>query len=156
MGEEPAAAALTRRHTVLCVDDEPPVLNALHRLLRGQPYELLSTHDPGQALAWAGSRDPSLVIADYRMPAMDGIELLERVRERRIAALSAVLLVKPWDSDSSWRNCGGASPTARRRPAGDRRGEARARRGREARALRVNLGREPRFKRTCISSCHVP
>lgn len=64
---------------VLLVDDEPPVLRAVERLLRGEPYDLLTTPDPLKALEWILSRKVSLVIADYRMPELCGSDLLEKV-----------------------------------------------------------------------------
>ena len=62
---------------VLCVDDDAPILKALERLLREEPYELLTTRNPREALKLLDSRDISLIIADYRMPEMTGTELLE-------------------------------------------------------------------------------
>jgi DNA-binding NtrC family response regulator len=61
----------------------------MERLLREEPYRLMTTQDPGQALEWVGSHEVSLVIADYRMPGMSGTDLLEAVwafspRTRRI------------------------------------------------------------------------
>jgi DNA-binding NtrC family response regulator len=66
-----------RRPLVLCVDDDAPILKALERLLRDEPYQLLTTQNPREALEVLRSRDISLVIADYRMPEMTGTELLE-------------------------------------------------------------------------------
>jgi DNA-binding NtrC family response regulator len=70
-----------RRHLVVLLDDEPRILSSLARLLRNDPLELLTTDAPGKALEWIRTREVSLVIADYRMPAMDGIRFLEAVRE---------------------------------------------------------------------------
>jgi len=67
------------RHLVVCVDDELPILKAIERLLRDEPYELLSTQSPKEALDWVESRDVSLVIADYRMPEITGDDHLEAV-----------------------------------------------------------------------------
>lgn len=70
------------RDLVVCVDDERPILGALQRLLRGEPYELLTTDRPNQALDWIGSRNVSLVVSDYRMPEMSGVDLLLAVQQR--------------------------------------------------------------------------
>jgi response regulator RpfG family c-di-GMP phosphodiesterase len=71
---------LTRQHLVVCVDDDPAVLSALRRLLRAEPYEFLPTDDPDKAMELVRTRDVSLFIADYRMPAMSGTGLLQLVK----------------------------------------------------------------------------
>src|SRR5688572_29073482 len=80
-----------RRPVVLCVDDDPPVLAAIRRLLRHAPYEIVSASDPVEALALIGEREIDLVIADQRMPAMMGTELLKAVRERSPRTLGVIL-----------------------------------------------------------------
>jgi response regulator RpfG family c-di-GMP phosphodiesterase len=71
---------LTRQHLVVCVDDDIAVLSALRRLLRAEPYEFLSTDNPDEAMELVRTRDVSLFIADYRMPAMSGTGLLQLVK----------------------------------------------------------------------------
>jgi len=65
---------------VVVVDDEPEILSALRRLLRREPYEVLATGNPEEAVAWILLRKASLVLADQRMPSISGLELLEIVR----------------------------------------------------------------------------
>jgi DNA-binding NtrC family response regulator len=67
--------------TVLLVDDDLEALGALRRALRNEPYDMIFTDDPFQALEWIKSRDIHLVITDEFMPAMLGTELLEAVRQ---------------------------------------------------------------------------
>ena len=68
--------------TVLCVDDEGNVLQALKRVLRGEPYEVLTALSGEEALGILESKEPAVVISDHRMPGMSGVEFLARVRER--------------------------------------------------------------------------
>lgn len=71
---------LTQKHTVVLVDDEPPVLASLQRVLRCEPYEVRATTDPRKALDWVGRGEVSLVVVDQRMPGMCGTDLAEEVR----------------------------------------------------------------------------
>lgn len=66
---------------ILCVDDEPLVLAALGRHL-ARHFELEKAEDPAQALASVQARtEPyAVVVSDYNMPGMNGIEFLTAVR----------------------------------------------------------------------------
>lgn len=59
---------------ILLVDDEPNVLRALSRLLRN--YQLVTFTCGEDALLAARDRTFDMVISDYRMPGLDGVEFL--------------------------------------------------------------------------------
>lgn len=68
--------------SVLCVDDEPAVLDGLRRSLRGL-VDLHTATGGDEALATLEAAGPfAVVVSDMRMPGMDGVTLLARVRER--------------------------------------------------------------------------
>jgi len=67
--------------TVLCVDDEVHLLTALRRLLRKEPYTLLTAEGGQAALDVMKSQPVRLVISDQRMPGMTGIEFLQKAKE---------------------------------------------------------------------------
>lgn len=67
--------------TVLLVDDEPNILRALRRVLRQEPYTVLTADDGEQALAVMRESVVDLVVSDSRMPGMDGAELLSRIQQ---------------------------------------------------------------------------
>lgn len=90
--------ALSRRHKVVLIDDEPAVLGSLRRLLRREPYELLCTDRPETALGWIEQGDVSLVMMDQRMPEMCGTELAERVRRRSPETIRVLLTAYPGNS----------------------------------------------------------
>lgn len=69
------------RILVVCVDDERPVLAALRRLLRQEPYDLWTTERAEEALEWVERHPVRVLVTDERMPGMRGFELLRRVRE---------------------------------------------------------------------------
>ena len=53
---------LNERHMVVLVDDEPEVLSALKRSLAREPYLVLTTSRPKEALRWVESLDVSAVV----------------------------------------------------------------------------------------------
>ncbi len=68
-------------HTVLFVDDEVNILKALQRLLRSQEMNVLIASRGDEALSLLEQNDVQVVISDQRMPEMQGVDLLSRVRE---------------------------------------------------------------------------
>ncbi|MCE8051759.1 response regulator [Halomonas daqingensis] len=68
--------------TLLLVDDEPNVLRALGRLLRREPYRLLTAESGAQALEVMSRTEVDVVVTDSRMPGMDGAELLRRIQQQ--------------------------------------------------------------------------
>jgi putative nucleotidyltransferase with HDIG domain len=68
-------------HCILCVDDEQNILQAMKRLLRREPYTLLTASTPDEAFSLLSAHKVRVVISDQRMPAMSGTELLTRVKE---------------------------------------------------------------------------
>jgi CheY-like chemotaxis protein len=78
-------------HRILCVDDEPRVLQALGRHLR-ERFEVLTAGSGAEGLEVV-KREPDLavVIADMRMPAMDGATFLRHTRELQPTAVRMLL-----------------------------------------------------------------
>jgi response regulator RpfG family c-di-GMP phosphodiesterase len=69
------------RPHILCVDDEPSVLDGLGRTLRRR-FRLEVATEPQAALELIKGSEPfAAVVSDLRMPGMDGVTFLARVRE---------------------------------------------------------------------------
>ena len=66
--------------TILVVDDEKNYLLVLSAVLEEEGYEVLTTVSGLEALEIQKSSDLDLVLTDMKMPGMDGIELLERIK----------------------------------------------------------------------------
>jgi len=67
---------------ILCVDDEPSVLEAHQRGLRKQ-FHIETAVSAVNALAMIDTKGPyAVVVADMRMPGMDGIQLLSEIKQR--------------------------------------------------------------------------
>lgn len=105
---------------LLLVDDEENILRSLQRVLRKEPYELLTANSAEQALTLLGQQRFDMVISDARMPGMDGPTLLTEVRSRWPSTIRILLtgyadmsstiraindgriyryISKPWDDD---------------------------------------------------------
>ncbi|MFO0582519.1 MAG: PAS domain S-box protein [Anaeromyxobacter sp.] len=68
--------------TVVIVEDDPRVREVTSRILRQAGYRVLDAATGADALALLGSEDVGLVISDVVMPAMNGRQLADRLRER--------------------------------------------------------------------------
>ena len=65
---------------ILCVDDEQNVLRSLTRLFLDDPYEVLTASSGAEGLLILDQRETvPVVISDYRMPGMNGVEFLREV-----------------------------------------------------------------------------
>ncbi|MEN9543633.1 MAG: hypothetical protein RLZZ598_466 [Pseudomonadota bacterium] len=109
--------------SIVLIDDETQVLAALTRVLRHglapRLVNIRSYEDPLQALELLRERAIDLIICDYRMPGMNGLEMLRRLAhshpdavrllltgvpdmETVLAAINDVgvsrVLLKPWDN----------------------------------------------------------
>ncbi len=69
---------------ILCVDDERNVLRALERVFLDDDYEIVTAISGEEALAIMSESGDSfqVVVSDYRMPVMNGVEFLKQVFER--------------------------------------------------------------------------
>ena len=68
--------------TILIVDDEKNYLVVLSSFLSGEGYEPITADNAQQALDIVENTDLDLVLTDMKMPSMDGIELLKRIKEK--------------------------------------------------------------------------
>jgi CheY-like chemotaxis protein len=82
--------------TILVVDDEPPVLNAVADLCASLGFRVFRAEDGLAALPHLGA-GVDLLISDIRMPNLDGPGLLRRVRER-FPALPVIVMTGYADS----------------------------------------------------------
>lgn len=65
---------------IVVVDDDPAVLRILTKLIRDAGYEVRQHADGAEAWEAFDSQEPAVVLTDWRMPGLDGIELCRRIR----------------------------------------------------------------------------
>ncbi len=71
-----------KEQVVLLIDDENNVINSLKRLLRKEPYRIIATTSPEEALSILDRVKVSLVITDQKMEKFDGDEVISQVSEK--------------------------------------------------------------------------
>ncbi|HBI23501.1 MAG TPA: hypothetical protein DDX84_04700 [Nitrospiraceae bacterium] len=85
--------------TILIVDDDEDILNLIERHLSNKGYEVLTAYDGEQAVSLIDKIQFDLVITDLKMPKIDGIEVLKRVKEKN-TAIEVVILTGHGTMDS--------------------------------------------------------
>ncbi len=85
---------------ILIVDDDPDCVELLsiHLLRRG--HAVVSAKDGPDALDRASWERPALVLLDLRMPAVDGIRVIEILRSNELTAAVPIILMSA--ADKSW------------------------------------------------------
>jgi response regulator RpfG family c-di-GMP phosphodiesterase len=82
---------MTARLSIVAVDDEPVNLLLIEELARQQHYSVTTFEDPSAALAYVKSHPVDLLLTDYMMPDIDGIELLRQCRQINPLLLSVMI-----------------------------------------------------------------
>ena len=108
---------MSTKERILVVDDEVNARTALAELLSDEGYDVETAADAFKALGKYETFTPHLILTDLKMPGMDGIELIKRVRSMEhpcaFVVMTAVGAVGPvWNAKPS-RSCSRASAAAR-------------------------------------------
>lgn len=111
--ENAPAAAIAPGRRVLVVDDEAGVRSFMAEALRGAGYDAQEAADVGVALRLLEADPPDLLLTDYSMPGMNGLELAERARARD--SRLRVLIVSGY-ADADALGASAARPTLLRKP----------------------------------------
>jgi DNA-binding response OmpR family regulator len=77
----PSRSEKAPRASVLVVDDEPTIREVVARYLERAGYSARVAGDGAQALALAAQSTPDLIVLDLMLPAIDGLQVLRRLRE---------------------------------------------------------------------------
>ena len=78
--------------TILVVDDEEDLAETMESLLRAKGYRIVKVHDGKSAVQAAEQLHPDLILLDYELPEMDGLEVMHELRARTDTCRIPVLL----------------------------------------------------------------
>ena len=84
-------AADAPRQTLLLIDDEEHILTSLKRLLRQDDYHILAASSAAEGFELLALHDVQVILCDQRMPAMNGTEFLDRIKDMYPDTLRIVL-----------------------------------------------------------------
>ncbi|WP_432798078.1 response regulator [Poriferisphaera sp. WC338] len=84
---------MIKQSTILVVDDETHILHVVSLKLRNAGYEIITAEDGEEGLAKALSHKPDLIITDYQMPFMTGLELCIKLKEHDETAGTPALML---------------------------------------------------------------
>jgi len=85
---------------ILVVDDNRVTLLFLDELL-SEEYEVVTKQDPTEALDYICSDDVDLVVSDYKMPKMNGVELFHEIKQ--ICRNVPFIIISAEDNDDNVR-----------------------------------------------------
>lgn len=84
--------------TILIIDDDPAVQQLLIRVLKTQGYHVEIAADGADGLAKAKRLRPALIICDWLMPVMNGLEVCQKVKSSPELATTFFILITSMDS----------------------------------------------------------
>jgi len=78
---------------VLVVDDEIHIVHVVAIKLKNNGYAVISAENGQQALEIAVAEKPDIIVTDYQMPVMSGIELVENLRASEVTKYTPVIML---------------------------------------------------------------
>jgi len=94
--------------TILVADDESHILHVVSLKLRNAGFRVLTARDGQEALEMATAQHPDLLITDYHMPQLSGLELCHRLKnDPSTRSIPAIMLtargyhLEPHDTEQS-------------------------------------------------------
>ena len=94
--------------TILVADDETHILHVVSLKLRNAGFRVITARDGQEALEMAQAQHPDLLITDYHMPMLSGLELCHRLKQDvRTSDIPSIMLsargyhLEPRDTEQS-------------------------------------------------------
>jgi len=84
---------------ILIIDDDPTMRLTLSRLLKGQGFAVAIAKDGKEGLAMAQKLRPALIVCDWMMPEMDGLQVCQAVRQSSTLGNTYFILLTSRDQE---------------------------------------------------------
>ncbi len=78
---------------VLIVEDEPPLVEVLRYNFQSAGFDTLTTMDGEEALIMVEEESPDLIVLDWMLPGLSGIEVCRMIRERRKTRATPIIML---------------------------------------------------------------
>ncbi|WP_077329373.1 response regulator [Virgibacillus siamensis] len=82
---------------ILVVDDQPGIRLLLQEIFTNEGYQVTTVQTGKEALDYLSSKEFDLLMLDYKLPIIDGIEVLRKMSEREITTPAIVMSGLPED-----------------------------------------------------------
>ena len=91
---------MTPRRTILVIEDEAKLRQLMQSALAAD-YEIATASNGSEGLLQVKAVQPDLILLDLRMPEMDGLEVLARLKEnRKTGGIPVIIVSAKGESDS--------------------------------------------------------
>ena len=84
---------------ILIVDDEESIVNFLKASMEDEGFNVIETENPAEVEDIIESRKPDLMLLDFKMPGLDGLSLLERIREKKDLKDVPAIIISAYGSE---------------------------------------------------------
>jgi len=88
---------------ILVADDETHILHVVSLKLRNAGFNVLTARDGQEALELAQSELPDLIITDYHMPQLSGLELCQRLKQDPATSGIPAIMLPPGEIRPAFR-----------------------------------------------------
>lgn len=103
---EQAARGATEAKTILVVDDEFDIVTVYAMLFGHHGFRVISANNGKEALAAIARQRPDLIVSDYMMPGLNGIDLCRRLKlDPAYAPIPFILLSAAFPADLGQLPC---------------------------------------------------
>lgn len=91
---------MKKQRTILIADDESHIVSVVSLKLQNAGYRIIKACDGQEAFEIAMAERPDLLITDYHMPLLSGIELCQRLRQAGLLIPAILLTARGYDLES--------------------------------------------------------